>query len=110
MQLLLGKGRPFFDVHPALPLPTTALPMLQGALKDGFGEAVVACDMADPCEASVIHTRRQAGHNELLYLQVRTAVATSSASATRTASAVRDWMTATPCTSNRSSPVLPSTR
>ena len=79
MQLLLGEGRPFFDVvHPALPLPTTALPTLQGAMKDGFGEAVVACDMADPCEATVIHTRRQAGHNELLYLQVHTAVATSS--------------------------------
>ena len=27
-----------------------ASPILQGALKDGFGEAVVACDMPEPCE------------------------------------------------------------
>ena len=26
-----------------------ALPTLQGALKDGFGEAVMACDMPKPC-------------------------------------------------------------
>ena len=31
-------------VHPALPLLTTVSPTLQGALKDRFGEAVVACD------------------------------------------------------------------
>ena len=24
--------------------------MLQGALKDGFGEAVVVCDMPEPCK------------------------------------------------------------
>ena len=30
------------DVHPAFPLPTTALSALQGALKDGFGEAAVS--------------------------------------------------------------------
>ena len=41
-----GQGCPFFDVVcPAFPLPTTASPTLQGALKDGFGEAVVACDV-----------------------------------------------------------------
>ena len=35
-------GRSLFDVvQPAFPLPTTALPTVQGALKDGFGEAVV---------------------------------------------------------------------
>ena len=39
-----------YVVHPAFPLPTTALPTLQGALKDGFGEAVVACDMPEPCK------------------------------------------------------------
>ena len=40
---------PLFDVvHPALPMPTRASPTLQGALKDGFGEAVVACDMHEP--------------------------------------------------------------
>ena len=27
-----------------------ASPILQGALKDGFGEAVVACDMSEPCK------------------------------------------------------------
>ena len=45
-----GQGCPLFDVvHRALSLPTTASPILQGALKDGFGEAVVACDMPEPC-------------------------------------------------------------
>ena len=45
-----GQGCSLFDVvHPAFPLPTTALPNLQGALKDGFGEAVVACGMPEPC-------------------------------------------------------------
>ena len=44
-----GQGCPLFGVvHPAFPLPTTALPTLQGALKDGFGEAVVACDIPKP--------------------------------------------------------------
>ena len=40
-----GMGRdvyPFFDVvHSAFPLPTMALPTLQGAQKDCFGEVVV---------------------------------------------------------------------
>ena len=31
-------------------MPTTASPTLQGALKDGFGEAVVACDKPEPCK------------------------------------------------------------
>ena len=44
-----GQGRPLFDVvHPAFPLLITALPALQGALKDGFGEAAVARDMPEP--------------------------------------------------------------
>ena len=44
-----GKGCPLFDVvHPAFPLPTTVSPTLQGAFKDGFGEAVVAYDMPEP--------------------------------------------------------------
>ena len=30
-------------------LPTTASPTLQGALKDGFGKAVVTRDMFKPC-------------------------------------------------------------
>ena len=37
-------------VHPAFPLSTTASPTLQGALEDGFGEAVGACDMSEPCK------------------------------------------------------------
>ena len=42
---------PLFDiVHPAFPLPTTESLTLQGALKDGFGEAVVACDVPEPCK------------------------------------------------------------
>ena len=40
---------PLFDiVHPAFSLPTTASPTLQGALKDGFVEAVVAYDIPKP--------------------------------------------------------------
>ena len=42
-----GMGRdshPLSDVvHPAFRLPTTASLIHQGALKDGFGETVVAC-------------------------------------------------------------------
>ena len=50
-QFWYGQGCPLFVVvPPAFPLPTTASPTLQGALKDGFGEAVVACDMPEPCD------------------------------------------------------------
>ena len=46
-----GQGGPLFDaIHPAFPLPTTVSPTLQGVLKDGFGEAVVACDLPEPCK------------------------------------------------------------
>ena len=45
-----GQGCPLFGVHPAFPLPTTASPTLQGALKDGFGEAVVAFDIFESCK------------------------------------------------------------
>ena len=38
------------DVHPAFPLLTTASPTLQGVLKNGFGEAVVAFDKPEPCK------------------------------------------------------------
>ena len=38
-----GQGYPRFEVvHPAFSLPTPASPTLQGALKDGFGKAVMA--------------------------------------------------------------------
>ena len=41
-----GHGCPLFNVvRPAFPLPTTTSPTVQGALKDGVGKAVVACDM-----------------------------------------------------------------
>ena len=44
-----GQGCPLFDiVHPTFPLPSTASSTLQGALKDGFGEVVVACDVPNP--------------------------------------------------------------
>ena len=47
----IGQRCPLFDVvHPTFPLLTMALPTLQGALKDGFGEAGVACDVPEPCK------------------------------------------------------------
>ena len=50
-QLWHGQGCPLFDVvHPAFLVPTSASPTLQGSLKDGFGEAVVTCDMQEPCK------------------------------------------------------------
>ena len=50
-QFWLRQECPLFDVvHPAFLQPTTASPTLQGVLKDGFGEAVVACDVPDPCK------------------------------------------------------------
>ena len=45
------QGCPLFDVvHPAFPLPATASSTHQCALKDGFGEAVVACHMPESCK------------------------------------------------------------
>ena len=49
--IAMGQICPFFDtVYPAFTLPTTALPTLQDALKDGFREAVVACDVPKQCK------------------------------------------------------------
>ena len=46
-----GRGCPLFDViHPAFPQLAMASPTLQGPLKNGFGEAVEACDMPKPCK------------------------------------------------------------
>ena len=46
-----GQECPLFDVvHPSFPLSTTGLSILQDALKDGFGEAAVACDMSKICK------------------------------------------------------------
>ena len=46
-----GRECPLIEVaHPAFPLLITALPTLQGALKDGFGETVMAFDVPEPCK------------------------------------------------------------
>ena len=46
-----GQGCPLFDVvYVAFRLPTLASPTLHDALKNGLGEAVVACDMLEPCK------------------------------------------------------------
>ena len=46
-----GQGSALFDVvHPTFPMPTTASPILEEAPKDGFKEAVVACDMPKLCK------------------------------------------------------------
>ena len=51
--------RPLFDaVHPAFSLRTTLSPT-QGALKDGFGEAVVARDMPEPCKFPSLDVRQK---------------------------------------------------
>ena len=41
-------------------MPTTALPTLQGVLKDGFRDTVVAQDMPKPCEFSKSGTKSMA--------------------------------------------------
>ena len=60
----------FFDVvNPAFPLPITALPTLQGALRNGFGDAIVACDMSeaskfpslDSCQKRFLWTHKEVG-------------------------------------------------
>ena len=53
-----GKDVHSFDVvHPAFLLPTAASPVLQGALKDGFGEAVVANEMLEQCQFPSLDSR-----------------------------------------------------
>ena len=59
-QLWHGQGRPLFNiVHPAFPLSTTASPTLQGVPKNGFGEAVVACGMPEPCKFPLLTVARR---------------------------------------------------
>ena len=54
-----GLGCPLFDVvHPAIPLRTTAPQTPQGAPKDGFGEAVVVCDMPEPFKFPTVDSCR----------------------------------------------------
>ena len=76
-QLWHRQGYPVFDVVlPAVPLPTMASSNLQGALKDGFGEAVVPCDMPKPCKFPSLDTcqkRLQWTHKEV-YLALHPAV------------------------------------
>ena len=64
-----GQGCPLFDVvYPAFPLPTMVSPPLHGALKGGFGEAVEACDMPDPCKFQSVdgcQTRFLRTHKEI---------------------------------------------
>ena len=44
-----GMSTLFFDVvHPQFPLLTMASSILEGALKDGFGVAVMECDKPKP--------------------------------------------------------------
>ena len=63
------QGCPLFDVvHLALPLPTAASAILQGALKDGFLDAVVACNMPKPCKCLSPDSRQKkvlVAHQEL---------------------------------------------
>ena len=54
---LHGQGCPLFDVvHSAFPLLTMLLPTLQSALKDGFGKAVMVCDMPEPYKFSSLES------------------------------------------------------
>ena len=46
----MGRVSTLCFVHPAFLLPTAASPTVQGALKDGFGETIVVCDMPEPCK------------------------------------------------------------
>ena len=39
-----------YDMGKAFPLPTMVLPILNGALRNGFGEAVATCNMPKPCK------------------------------------------------------------
>ena len=51
VQFWHGQRCPRFDgIHLEFPLPTTAPPTFLGALKHALGEAVVACDMPEPCK------------------------------------------------------------
>ena len=55
-----------FDVvHPACPLPTTALPTLIDALRGGYGEAVVACDMPTVPSLDSCRTRFLWSHKDV---------------------------------------------
>ena len=54
------QGCPLFDaMHPIFTLPTTASPILHGALKDGFGEAAEALDKPEPCECPSLDSGRK---------------------------------------------------
>ena len=55
-----GPGCPLFNVvNPVFLLPAPASPTLQGAMKDGFGEAVVARDTLELCKLPSLHTGKK---------------------------------------------------
>ena len=71
-----GQGRTLFDaVHQTFPQPTKASPALQSDLKDGFGEAVVACDMPEQRRFPSVGSYQQRFHwiHTLLWLEKATA-------------------------------------
>ena len=63
------QGCPLFDlVCPAFLLPTATSPILRGALKDGFGETVMALDRPKPCEFPSFDSGQKSillGHREV---------------------------------------------
>ena len=59
-QIWHEQGCPLFCVvHPTFPLLTIASSTLQDVLKDGFGEAVVASDMSEPCKFLSLDTYQE---------------------------------------------------
>ena len=57
-QFRQGRECPLFDVRPAFPLLTAALPIFHGAMKDGFVKAVVTSDRPEPYEFSSLDSCR----------------------------------------------------
>ena len=53
------QGCTFYGVHPAFSLTATASPILLRALMNGFGEAVVACDMPELCKFRLFTVARR---------------------------------------------------
>ena len=55
-----GRGCSLFNVvHPAFPLPIKASPTLQSTMKNGFGEAVMACDTPEPSKFLSLDSYRE---------------------------------------------------
>ena len=61
-QVRRGQECSFFDVvHSAFPLLTMASSTIQGAVKDGFGEAIIKCDMPKSCKFPSLKTVARKG-------------------------------------------------